>query len=319
MRKILTLCIVMLSFLWTGCSAVHQETSPTFSETSLTVKTSRISEQVSKTYVVRFADMFCDKTPVTEQIINDAILRTLQVKMNKESAVNREGNWYIFNIPSVHWKDSSTLQFDLKKSLRENGQELQWLVRTYVADVQLFHDTEKKEFEVRVTLDNIVVENASSEYYQYVPDDMYVPDDVYVTSKFKADIGYNPSWWYRDFDVVLAIKKTMQEIMDENEKVIYESRPETYSFSKTLSGNPQAIRNAFTTYITYISKHAVVTREGVFYAGKQLLHIIDTSGGVTFMWNVELQRDVGLLNRMFGSSYYKWEILNATEKYVNGL
>lgn len=313
MRKILTLFIVMLSFLWTGCSAVHQETSPTLSETLLTVKTSRISEKKSKTYVVRFADVFCDKTPVTEQIINDSILRSLQIKMNKRSVVDYKGDRYLFNIPSVHWKDSNTLQFELKRSLRGNGQEVQWLVRTYVADVQRFHDTEKNEFEVRITPDNIVVEEASPEYYQYVPDDMYMP------SEYKFSDGPCPPWWYQDNYVVRAVEETMQEIMDENEKVIYESRPETYSFSKTLSGNPQAIRNAFTTYITYINEDAVVTREGVFYAGKQLLHMIDTSGGVTFMWNVELQRDVGLLNRWFGPSFYKWQLLNATEKYVNGL
>lgn len=307
MRKFLILLIVMLSFLWTGCNAVHQKASPTLS------KTSRISEEASKTYVARFADVFCDKTPVTEQLINDAILRSLEVKINAMSRIDDEGDWYVFTNASVQWKDANTLQIEVKKSLRENGQEVQWLVRSYIAEVQRIHDTEKKEFEVRITPDSIVTESTSPKYYQYMPDDMYVPSKCNLSNVSPAP------WGSHDFAVVSALKRTLQDFVDENENVIYYTQPATYTFSKTISGNPQSIRRAFTAYLANEKENAVVTREGVFYAGSQLVHIIDSSGAVIFMWNVELQQEVGLVEVTHRNVFYEWSILAATKKYVNAL
>lgn len=314
MRKILTLFIVMLSFLWTGCSAVHQETSPTPSETSAVVsKTSRISEEASKIYVARFADMFCDETPVTEQLINDAILRSLEVKINAMSRIDDEGDLYVFSNAGVQWKDADTLQFEVKKSLRENGQEMQWLVRAYIAHVQRIHDMEKNEFEVRITPDSIVEESTSPEYYRYMPDDMYVP------SKYTVNNVSPAPWGSHDSAVVTALKSTLQDFVDKNENAIYYTQLGTYSFSKTISGNPHAIRRAFTAYLADEKENAVVTRKGVFYAGTQLVHIIDSSDSVTFMWDVKLQQEVGLEEVTHRNFFYEWSILAATKKYVSAL
>ncbi|MFA9394887.1 MAG: hypothetical protein ACERJ1_09315 [Halodesulfovibrio sp.] len=314
MRKFLTLLIVMLSFLWTGCSAVHQKTSPILSETSPSVsKTSRISEEASKTYVARFADVFCDKTPVTEQLINDAILRSLEVKINAMSRIDDEEDWYVFSNAGVQWKNDDTLQIEVKKSLRENGQEVQWLVRSYIAEVQRIHDMEKNEFEVRITPDSIVSERTSPEYYQYMPDDMYVPSKCNLSNVSPAP------WGNHDFAIVSAFKSTLQDFMDENENAIYYTQPGTYSFSKTVSGNPQAIRRAFTAYLADKKENAVVTRKGVFYAGSQLVHIIDSSNSVTFMWDVKLQQEVGLEEVTHRNFFYEWSILAATKKYVSAL
>lgn len=314
MRKFLTLLIVMLSFLWTGCSAVHQKTSPTLSETSSSVsKTSRISEEASKTYVARFADVFCDETPVTEQLINDAILRSLEVKINAMSRIDDEGDRYVFSNAGVQWKDSDTLQIEVKKSLRENGQEVQWLVRTYIANVQRIHDMEKKEFEVRITPDNIVEESTSPEYYLYMPDDMYVPSRSNLSSVSSAP------WGLHDSAVVAALKSTLQDFVDKNENVIYYTKSGTYSFSKTVSGDPYAIRRAFTAFLADEKENAVVTRKGVFYAGTQLVHIIDSSNSVTFMWDIKLQQEVGLEEVTHRNFFYEWSILAATKKYVSAL
>lgn len=307
MRIVTSLLIVMLSFLWTGCSAVHQKTTPTFSAMS------RISEKKSETYVARFADRFCDKTLVTEQLINDAIIRSLEVKINAMSRIDDMDDWYVFSSASVQWQGADTLQIEVKKSLREHGQELQWLVRTYTADVQHSHDMAKKEYEVRITPDSIITETVSQDYYQYMPDDVYVPSKCNLSRVSPAP------WGKHDFAVVTALKRTLQDFMDENENAIYYTRLAKHRFSKTVSGSPQAIRKAFTAYLADERKNAVVTRGGVFYAGMQLVHIIDSSAGVTFMWDVELQEEVGLTRVMHRDFFEEWFILALTKKYVSTL
>lgn len=307
MRQLTTLLIVMLSFLWTGCSAVHQDTTPTLPTTS------RVSEEISKIYVVRFADVFCDKTPVTEQLINDAIIRRLEVKINAMSRIDGVDDLYVFSHAGVQWKDADTLQIEVKKSLRENGKELQWLVRTYTANVQRIHDRTKKEYVVRIAPNSIVTETASPEYYQYMPDDVYIPSKCNLSRVSPAP------WGKHDFAVVTAFKKTLQGFVDQNENAIYYTRLAKSTFSKTVSGNPQAIRKAFTAYLADERENAVVTREGVFYAGKQLVQIVDSANAVTFMWDVELQEEVGLTEVMYREFFDEWAILAATQKYVSTL
>lgn len=307
MRKFTTLFFVILLFLGTGCSAVHKTTTPTLFETT------RVSEEASKTYVVRFADVFCDKTPVTEQLINDAIIRSLAIKINPLSRVDDMDDWYVFTHAGVHWKDNNTLQIEVKKSLRENGQEVQWLVRTYTADVQLHHDMKDKKYEVRITPNRIVCETASPEYYQYMPDDEYVPSKCNLTNVFPAP------WGKYDVAVATALKGTLQDFVDENKNGVYYQRLANSSYNKHVSGNPHFIREKFAAYLADEREGAVVNKDGVFFADKQLVQIVDSVDGVTFMWDIALQEEVGLTEVKRSEHVAEWTILVLTKKYVDAL
>ncbi|SIO24854.1 hypothetical protein [Halodesulfovibrio marinisediminis] len=304
MRKCNILLFVMLMFLWTGCSAVHQKTT-----TSLPV-TTRISDEASKIYVVRIADVFCDNTSVTEQHIQDSLIRVLEVKLNSMSRVAEEDDLYTFTHPSVRWHDVSTLQIQVKKSLRKNGEELEWLLRTYTASVEMNHDAEKKDYEVRLTSNSIVTETASAGYYKYVPDDVYVPSKCNLTN-----IVPSP-WGKHDIAVRMALGNTMQDIMDENENVVFYQKMNTVSFSEAVSGDPEKIRVDFMRYMADERESAIVTPRGVFFDGKLLVQLIDTIEGVTFLSNVKLPEEVGLKEIRHRLALDEWVILALTKEFV---
>lgn len=304
MHKYFILLLVMLSFLWTGCSAVHQKNITTLSSST------RVSDESSKLYIAKIPDTFVDKKNVSEEHILSAVRSGVQEQLTQMSRIDFGKDWYIFTSAGVEWAGKHQLEIQVKRSLRKNGVEIEWLQRRYTADISVQHDVENKQYEVGVQQNPVVSESVSEDFYSYVPEERYVP-----SYRNLSNVTPTP-WGKHDVAVMISLRNIVQDMMDANENAIYYLKKSQMKFCQTVTGNPQEIREEFASYMAEEKSNAVVLPQGVLYEGKMLVQLVDTIEGVTFMWDVELPEEVGLYETRCKTALGEWATLALTKRYV---
>ncbi|WP_290919573.1 hypothetical protein [Halodesulfovibrio sp.] len=304
MHKYFILLLVMLSFLWTGCSAVHQKNTTTLSSST------RMSDEACKLYVAKIPDAFVDKKDVLEKHIVSALRSGVQEQLTKMSRIDFGKDWYIFTSAGVEWTGEKQLTIQVKRSLRKNGAEVEWLQRTYTADISVKHDDKNKQYEVGVQQNPVVSEASSAGFYSYVPEERYVP-----SYRNLSNVTPTP-WGKHDMSVMLSLRNIVQDMMDANANAIYYLKTSHVKFCQTVTGDPQDIREEFASYMAEEKSNAVVLPQGVLYEGKMLVQLVDTIEGVTFMWDIELPEEVGLYETRCKTALGEWATLALTKRYV---
>lgn len=304
MRKITVLLIVLLSFLWTGCSTVHQK-SP-----SDLLTASRMSEAPSQAFTVRFPHVFIDNTPVTNKHIKDAVFASLETKLNAQNRTDAEGEWCIFTFSRVEWVSENALKIEKKRSLRADAKEIGSLVRTYSVTLDIAHDAEKNEFAVRLVPENIVLENSTEGYYSQLT------GNVYASSQY--DNAQLPAFTSggQDAQVVDVVSATAQDLVDYNKNLIHYTKQRKETFSTTLDGDPILLRKLFADYLEDHESGAVVTEKGVYYAGKQLVCIVESDNAMTYLCDLDIPEEVGLKGTGHRQAGAEWYILSLVKRYL---
>lgn len=248
---VLTICCVRVTYSVAETAQPSQET--TFYRTLY-------SDPLATTFVS--LDAYKDKTLVTKEQLKNAFEEMMAWKYKSGVGVVRYKAYSIFKEMKATWVGDTSAAITLIQSLYKNGKAIDLIKTTYFFTLEYTHDVAKSVYEVRCTVNDMVVESTAKE-------------PVQIFNRYRNASMWPPSAKEQDENVLSFFDKEYRSFFNGTVRF---KRVEKYHVETVTSLEKKYIQQMLQQHLPAKRSDLRVTEDGTFWGDTPIITITQEEG-----------------------------------------